>query len=218
MRNLLYAATAITALALTPAANATTVMTVTLSEPLVSTFTSAPSTTGAISVGPMAFGTFPVNQVSGQDQSALAIPGILNSNSINISGSFAFGGTLTVDVRSTGLTGKNEALGTSSFAVNASERLDHLGHRDHEDQRCDAGQQTTFTGLGTDVENDLVDLGLAARSPLRTSSLSPPRLALGNANLTIDLSGTPVPEPASLALLGIGVLGVGFVANRKRSV
>jgi hypothetical protein len=41
---------------------------------------------------------------------------------------------------------------------------------------------------------------------------------VGNANLTIDLSGTPVPEPASLALLGIGVLGVGFVANRKRSV
>jgi len=27
-----------------------------------------------------------------------------------------------------------------------------------------------------------------------------------------------VPEPASLALLGVGILGLGFVAGRKRSV
>jgi hypothetical protein len=29
---------------------------------------------------------------------------------------------------------------------------------------------------------------------------------------------TPTPEPASLALLGVGLLGLGFVASRKRSV
>ena len=36
------------------------------------------------------------------------------------------------------------------------------------------------------------------------------------ANLTIDLSSSAVPEPASLAILGIGVLGIAFVASRRR--
>jgi len=40
----------------------------------------------------------------------------------------------------------------------------------------------------------------------------------GNFNLTNSESLRNVPEPASLALLGVGLLGVGFIARRKRSV
>lgn len=39
----------------------------------------------------------------------------------------------------------------------------------------------------------------------------------GGVNLTIDLFPQAVPEPASLALLGVGLLGLGFVQARRRN-
>jgi hypothetical protein len=38
---------------------------------------------------------------------------------------------------------------------------------------------------------------------------------VGNDNITIDLSGSPVPEPASLAPLGAGLLGIAALKFRR---
>jgi hypothetical protein len=220
MKNLLLGATAALCFAaLAPAANAT-VMTVSFSEPTFATFTSAPSGTGSIVVvgpGPLnSYGTYTAVSASGQDQSALAIPGILNSQTLEISTATA--GVMTVDVKSTGLAGVGMALGKSSFAVND---LNGSITSITETTMINGVVLAThdFNGINTNVQFNLVDLGpggtFTAEDIFVITSVGG---GLGNANLTIDLSGTTVPEPASLALLGVGLLGVGFVARRKRSV
>src|SRR3954464_11190936 len=125
-------------------------MTVTLSgfgAPLVS----PASTTGAVSFGPVSYGSFSVNQVSAQDQSALAAPNILNSNSLNIAGLGSAPGVLTIDVMSTGLIGFGQALGTSSFAVN---NLNGSITSVTEITKVNGNQLATqtFNGIGTNVQ------------------------------------------------------------------
>jgi hypothetical protein len=70
------------------------------------------------------------------------------------------------------------------------------------------------------------DLGLARAISLSFSNVTPGVLGLDNTTLpsfTAAVSGTfsanlvATPEPASLALMGVGLLGLGFVAARKRS-
>jgi PEP-CTERM motif len=215
LRQTLLATALAAPLALSAFAANATVMSITLSESGFADNVTSNSGIGAISVGPISYGNFSVNQVSAQDQSVLAIPGILNSNTLNISAAGSSASTLTIDVKSAGLIGFNTALGKSSFTVNA---LNGSVINVIETTLINGVQLATtgvLTGLGTSVQNDLVDLGPGGTFTADEVYTITTSGGIGNANLTIDLSGAPVPEPASLALLGGGLFGIGFVTRRK---
>jgi hypothetical protein len=78
----------------------------------------------------------------------------------------------------------------------------------------------TFTSSILPAADFVNPLGLS----FSFADVNPPAAVVGTtlAAFQATISGTasttlPAPEPASLALLGVGVLGLGFVAKRKRS-
>tara|TARA_R110001583_G_scaffold188249_1_gene350280 strand:- start:3008 stop:4057 length:1050 start_codon:yes stop_codon:yes gene_type:complete len=72
-----------------------------------------------------------------------------------------------------------------------------------------------FWDLNTNVEPNLIPLAGG-----NTGSLANPGCAAGKlcrtTNLNLDVEFSPVPEPSSVALLGLGLLGLGASVRRKR--
>jgi hypothetical protein len=124
-----------------------------------------------------------------------------------------FSGTFSI-TSGTGGTGTNYLSGTFSDIVLANDTSAILS--------ASTPDAITFT---SDVIA-LADLAPARAISLSYSNVTPGVLGLDNTTLpsfTAAESGTfsaniaATPEPASLALLGVGLLGLGFVVARKRS-
>ena len=234
MRKLLYAATAITALALTPVANATVILN--FGQTDSGNTVNATASGGVTNILATNVGVS-LTQILDN-----VVPGGGTANfSLNVSsvGPASVAGTLvsqtykggfSIISTTAGSMGKNVLSGTftdalfggilgSSLTLSASNGT--------------PGEAVSFTSdfpLITAEFNvpEAISFGFTNVTPGVTLTglgcffgTAPCTISSFSAAVTGNFSGTAAvaaPEPASMALLGVGLLGLGFVANRKRSV
>jgi PEP-CTERM motif len=80
--------------------------------------------------------------------------------------------------------------------------------------RIDGGSQNVVTSPGVDVPLDTYTVN---QQFLNTVVFSVPAAGGTWALATLNLDVTPVPEPATICLLGFGLAGLGFAARRRNT-
>jgi hypothetical protein len=180
-----------------------------------------------VSFGGISYGTFTINDVSAQSRAALGAPGLLNTQSLDISSSTA--GILTIYITAQGLSFTGAQNFVSSFAVNALS-----GSIVGIDESTYFSPTNDLYATGQTLLNSAVFNAIGTSGPTTTSGLTSGLFSVteryvifdtggetGNDNITINLSSTPlaseVPEPGTLLLVGSGLALAGLLYYRRRN-
>ena len=174
----------------------------------------------------ISYGTFTVNDVSVQDFAVLGSPGLLNTQTLDISSSTA--GTLTIYITAEGLSFTGAQNFISSFAVNSlSGSVVGINETTYFSPTNDLFA-TNQTSLSNAVLNAIGTSGPFTTSGSTSGLYSVTERYMiidvggttGNDNVTINLSATPlaaVPEPGSLLLMGSGLALAALLYYRRRN-